>query len=138
MIAYVTVGVDDIARAERFYSAFLPGLGYELERYHGDLSYALPVAPGQTPVAPEFYVKSPFDGAPASAGNGTMVAFEAGSQSQVRDLHAAAVAAGGSDEGAPGFRASYGPNFYVAYLRDPQGNKIALFSSNPNEPGRDG
>ncbi len=136
MIAYVTIGVDDIERAERFYSAFLPALGYSLERYHGDLSYALPVKPGQPPL-PEFYVKAPFDGDPASAGNGTMVAFEAQTQSQVRDLHAAALAAGGSDEGQPGFRESYGPQFYVGYLRDPQGNKIALFSSNPNEPGRD-
>ncbi|WP_108815826.1 VOC family protein [Loktanella sp. Alg231-35] len=138
MIAYVTVGVDDIKRAERFYSAFLPSLGYGLETYHGDLSYALPVAPGQSPVQPEFYVKAPFDGQGASAGNGAMVAFEAGSQSEVRALHAAALAAGGSDEGQPGFRASYGAHFYVSYLRDPQGNKIALFSSNPNEPGRDG
>ena len=137
MIAYVTVGVDDIGRAERFYSAFLPALGYKLEYYHGDLSYALPQQYDQSVASPEFYVKSPFDGAPASAGNGTMVAFEARSQSQVRELHAAAVAAGGFDEGRPGFRASYGPRFYVGYLRAPQGNKIALFSSNPDEPGRD-
>jgi len=78
------------------------------------------------------------DGQPASAGNGAMVAFEALNQKQVRELHTAALAAGGSDEGAPGFRESYGPRFYVGYLRDPQGNKIALFSSNPDEPGRDG
>lgn len=138
MIAYVTVGVDDIARAERFYSAFLPTLGYGLEKFHGDLSYVLPVKPGQSPVQPDFYVKSTFDGGPASAGNGTMIAFEARSQMQVRDLHAAALVAGGSDEGQPGFRDSYGPHFYVGYLRDPQGNKIALFSSDPDEPGRDG
>ena len=50
---------------------------------------------------------------------------------------ATALAAGGSDEGQPGFRATYGPRFYVSYLRDPQGNKIALFSDNPAEPGRD-
>ena len=67
-----------------------------------------------------------------------MIAFEAGSQAQVREFHSAALAAGGSDEGQPGFRDAYGPHFYVGYLRDPQGNKIALFSSNPNEPGRDG
>lgn len=138
MIAYVTVGADDIARAKRFYSAFLPALGYELEEGPAGLSYALPVQPGQSPVLPDFYVKPTFDGRPASAGNGSMVAIEARNQKQVRDLHAAALFAGGSDEGQPGFRALYGPQFYVGYLRDPQGNKIALFSSNPNEPGRDG
>ena len=138
MIAYVTVGADDIARAKRFYSAFLPALDYELEEGPEGLSYTLPVPPGQSPVFPDFYVKPTFDGHPASAGNGAMIAFEARNQSQVRDLHSAALAAGGFDEGQPGFRASYGPHFYVGYLRDPQGNKIALFSSDPNEPGREG
>lgn len=138
MIAYVTVGADDIARAKQFYSAFLPALDYGLKEGAEGLSYALPVEPGQSPVLPDFYVKPTFDGHPASAGNGVMVAFEATTQSQVRDLHAAALAAGGFDEGQPGFRAAYSPNFYVSYLRDPQGNKIALFSSNPGEPGRDG
>lgn len=138
MIAYVIVGVDDVARAKEFYSTFLPALGYELEEGPEGLSYTLPVQPGQSPVMPDFYVKPPFDGRPATTGNGSMVAFEARNQKQVRDLHAAALMAGGSDEGQPGFRASYGPQFYVGYLRDPQGNKIALFSSNPNEPGRDG
>lgn len=138
MIGYVTVGADDIARARRFYSAFLPALGYALEEGPEGLSYALPAIPGQVAALPDFYVKPPFDGRPASAGNGAMVAFAAGSQQPVRALHAAALRAGGTDEGPPGFRASYGPNFYVGYLRDPQGNKIALYSSNPDEPGRDG
>ena len=138
MIAYVTVGADDIALAKRFYSAVLPALGYGLKEGPEGLSFALPVASGQSPVLPDFYVKPTFDGHPASAGNGAMVAFEASSQQQVRDLHAAALSAGGSDEGQPGFRASYGPHFFVGYLRDPQGNKIALFSSDPNEPSRDG
>ena len=137
MIGYVTVGVDDMVRAERFYSSFLPALGYEVEEYHGDLSYILPAQPGQSQVQPDFYVKSPFNGDPASTGNGSMVAFQARTQKQVRELHAAALDAGGSDEGQPGFRASYGPHFFVGYLRDPQGNKIALFSCDPSELGRD-
>lgn len=58
-------------------------------------------------------------------------------QWQVRDLYAAALAAGGTNEGAPGFRAAYSAAFYVGDLRDPKGNKIALFSNNPQEPGRD-
>lgn len=136
MIAYVTVGADDIARAKRFYSAVLPALGYGLTEGPEGLSYGLPVAPGQPAVYPDFYVKPTFDGRPASAGNGAMVAFEARSQAQVRSLHASALVAGGTDEGQPGFRAAYGPHFYVAYLRDPEGNKLALFSANPTEPGR--
>ena len=54
MIAYVTVGADDIICAEQFYSAFLPALGYGLKKFHGDLSYMLPVEPGQSPVRPDF------------------------------------------------------------------------------------
>lgn len=138
MIAYITVGADDVARAKRFYSAFLPALDYELEEGPEGLSYVPPKQPDQSAALPEIYVKPPFDGRPASAGNGVMIAFEARSQKQVRDLHSAAIAAGGSDEGQPGFRDAYGPHFYVGYIRDPQGNKIALFSSDPNEPGRDG
>lgn len=138
MISYVTVGADDIPRAKRFYAAFMPALGYGFEEGPEGLSYMLPPQAGQPAISPDYYVKPTFDGRPASAGNGAMVAFEAQSQQQVRDLHAAALAAGGQDEGQPGFRDAYGANFYVGYLRDPQGNKIALFSSNPDEPGRDG
>lgn len=138
MISYVSVGANDIARAKRFYSAFLHTLGYKLLEGPEGLSYVLPTPPGQTAMFPDFYVKPPFDGQSASCGNGAMVAFQACTQKQVRELHAAALIAGGTDEGQPGFRAAYGPQFYVGYLRDPQGNKIALFSSNPDEPGRDG
>lgn len=137
MIAYVTIGADDIALAKQFYQAILPNLGYKLKEGPEGLSYALPVPKGQRPIHPDFYVKPTFDGQPATAGNGTMVAFEARNQAQVRTLHDAAMSAGGANEGQPGFRAAYGPNFYVGYLRDPQGNKIALFSSNPDEAGRD-
>lgn len=138
MISYVTVGADDIPRARRFYSAFMSVLGYRLSEGPEGLSYTLPVPPGGQWVSPDYYVKPTFNGQPASAGNGAMVAFCAANQQQVRDLHAAALAAGGLDEGQPGFRDAYGPHFYVGYLRDPQGNKIALYSDNPDDPGRDG
>ena len=138
MISYVTFGADDIPRAKQFYSAFLPALGYKLEDGPEGLSYALAERPGEPAVLPEFYVKPPFDGCPASVGNGAMIAFQARSQQEVRDLHSAALAANGRDEGQPGFRDAYGARFYVGYFRDPQGSKIALFSNNPDEPGRDG
>ena len=136
MVAYLSVGASDMTRAKRFYTAFLPALGYALEESEEGLSFALIRTSPDCPAPPEFYVKPPFDGQPTSAGNGSMVTFEASNQAQVRALYAAALAAGGTDDGAPGFRAAYGPRFYVGYLRDPQGNKIALFSSNPDEPGR--
>lgn len=134
MIAYVTVGADDITKAKRFYSAFLPALGYQLSEGPEGLSYVLPVGAGQGSTLPDFYVKPPFDGAPATAGNGAMVAFEAVNQQQVRDLHRAAILAGGTDEGTPGFRKAYSPQFFVGYIRDPQGNKIALFSNSAKDP----
>lgn len=137
MIGYVTVGVEDMTLAKRFYCAFLPALGYSLEEVDGELSFSLPREPGQSLVFPEFYVKHPFNRQPPSPGNGNMTAFEAKNQAQVRALHAAALAAGGTNDGSPGFREIYSPHFYVGYLRDPQGNKIALFSSNLDEPGRD-
>jgi catechol 2,3-dioxygenase-like lactoylglutathione lyase family enzyme len=135
MIGYVTVGADDLVGAKRFYSAFLPALGYTLHEGPEGLSYALSAPSGGQ--LPEFYVKPPFDGGRASVGNGVMIAFQAQNQQQVRVLHGAALDAGGTDEGQPGFRAAYGPNFYVGYLRDPQGNKIALYSDSRDEPGRD-
>ncbi len=133
MIAYVTIGSNDIARSKRFYTAVLPALGYSLSEGPEGLSFA----PGDPANGPDFYVKPPFNGAAATAGNGAMTAFEVPTQAEVRALHAAALAAGGTSDGAPGFRADYSPGFYVGYLRDPDGNKIALFSDNPSEPTRD-
>lgn len=136
MIGYVTVGADDLQRAQNFYSAFLPSLGYQLEVSSEGLGYSIPVAPDAQHGPPDLYVVPPYDGRPASFGNGTMIAFQVPTQQKVRELHSAALAAGGQNEGDPGFRAAYGEHFYVGYLRDPQGNKIALFCNNKLEPRR--
>ncbi|NNF92354.1 MAG: VOC family protein [Boseongicola sp.] len=120
MIACATVGADEMARAKRLFSAFLPTLGYDFEVGPERLSYALPVRPGQPPVRPAFYVKPTLNGHPASAGNGSMVAFEARNQKQVRDLHRAAQIAGGSDNGQPGFRLQVFPAKPLSLDRSPQ------------------
>jgi hypothetical protein len=138
VIGYVTTGADDLLLAEAFYSSFLLRLGYQLRISGEGLSYSLPAAPGQPACSPDFYVKPPHDGKPASVGKGAMVAFQVPSQHMVRDLHSAALASGGQNEGDPGFRAAYREHFYVGYLRDPQGNKIALFCNDRNEPRRPG
>lgn len=136
MIGYITLGVDDIALARRFYSAFLPRLGYAMEVSPEGLGFLIPETEAPENTHPKLYIRTPYDGQTASAGNGAMVAFQVETQALVRELHAAALGAGGRDEGVPGFRADYGPHFFVGYLRDPQGNKIALYCDNPNEPAR--
>ncbi|MBS7541790.1 VOC family protein [Ancylobacter oerskovii] len=136
MLSYVMVGSNDITQSEHFYSAFLPVLGYELKRWKGKLIYSLPGIPDRHNGPGAFYVVPPYDGEPATVGNGTMIAFRAQTHDDVRTLHAAGLKAGGTNEGAPGFRDDYGPRFYAAYLRDPLGNKIAIFCTNPREPAR--
>jgi len=138
VIAYITLGADDITLAETFYAAFLPKLGYTLDVSPEGLSCTLPKAAGDENGSVDLYVKPPYDKRNASSGNGTMVAFRVGTQALVRELHSAALANGGRNEGSPGFRAEYGANFYVCYLRDPQGNKIALFCNARGEPERPG
>lgn len=71
-------------------------------------------------------VGKPFDGRAAGVGNGTMVALNARSVEHIQQLHALALRTGGADEGAPGHRPQYGQGFHSAYVRDPDGNKLAF------------
>ena len=120
MILYLTLGTNDPARAIRFYDAALAPLGIGRRVTEDDeAGYGLP-GDGRC----RFWITRPFDGKPASVGNGSMPAFVAPDQAAVRAFHAAGLAAGGKDEGAPGLR-PYGPAFYAAYLRDPDGNKLS-------------
>jgi len=121
MLLYATLGTNDIDRAIRFYDAVFATLGgTRLEAADGWAGWGKGYDDGFS-----LWLCPPFDGQPASAGNGTMLTFAARSGAQVRAFHQAALAHGGSDEGAPGTRDSYGPDFYVAYVRDPDGNKLA-------------
>ena len=70
----------------------------------------------------------PFDGGPPSVGNGSMLGFRCPDEATVDPVHALALAHGGSDEGGPGTREAYGPDFYVAYARDPLGPQAQLLS----------
>lgn len=125
MFTYLTLGTADIARARRFYDAALAPLGHaRVPDYGDDRSDAW----GLGDPGPHLWVTMPFDGRPASAGNGTMAAFLAPSPAAVEAFHAAALAHGGTSEGAPGLRPQYGPAFFAAYVRDPDGNKLAAIN----------
>lgn len=129
MLSYVYSGTNDLAAATAFYDAVLAPLGM-LRVVTNDPTWDA-VSAGWGLYDDDrreelaFWVGLPFDGQPASAGNGSMVAFRAERREQVDAFHAAALAAGGTSEGAPGIRPHYGPNFYCAYVRDLDGNKLA-------------
>ncbi len=119
MIGYVTLGTNDLPRAAAFYDALLAELGakrlWEFERG---------IAWGVSPQAPSLAVMKPFDGQPASRGNGTMVALVVQTPAQVAQLHAKALQLGATDEGAAGPR---GSTFHCGYFRDLDGNKLNVF-----------
>jgi catechol 2,3-dioxygenase-like lactoylglutathione lyase family enzyme len=121
MFSHVTIGARDLSRAFEFYDAALAPLGIHRvpgTKYAGWASWQ---RPGE---AVRLWVGKPQNGQPASNGNGWMVAFTAPSRAAVDAAYAAALAAGGSDEGAPGPRPQFAPDYYGAYVRDPEGNKL--------------
>lgn len=124
MFSHVSVGCSDLAAASRFYDALLTPLGLtrRIVQRDGGPPAACWVRAGSA--MPRFYVYSPFDGQPCSAGNGAMVAFAARTTTEVDAAYAAGMAEGGRDEGPPGPRPRYGDGYYGAYLRDPDGNKL--------------
>jgi len=124
MISYVTLGSDDLPRLARFYDAVLAPLGQR--RCHTDDTYVGWGPDGVDDAPASLWLCRPFDGGQASVGNGTMVALHAATRAQVHAVHAAALTHGARDEGAPGPRPHYGPHFYAAYFRDPEGHKIAV------------
>ncbi|MDE0942719.1 MAG: VOC family protein [Alphaproteobacteria bacterium] len=118
MFSHITVGTNDIDRAKAFYDPVLGTLGQE-RFMAGDTYAAYGVVDDD-----QFWLLTPFNKASASAGNGNHVAFLAPNRAAVDAFHAAALDNGGSDEGAPGLRPHYHANYYGAYVRDPDGNKI--------------
>lgn len=123
MIGYVMVGTNDLDRAAGFYDALLAPLDLvEVERTETYSAYAPVDAKG----AIEFYVTTPFDERPATAGNGAMIALVAPSKPALEQFHKAGLESGGTDEGAPGPREE-GSDTCYAYIRDLDGNKICAF-----------
>ena len=130
LFTYIYLGTNDLERATRFYDAAMAVLG-QRRCVTGDpgwdrIAAGWGIYENDGAVELALWVGLPFDGRPATVSNGAMVALRAASWRQVDDFHSAALAAGGSSEGAPGLRLHYGPDFYAAYVRDPDGNKLAI------------
>ncbi|MGE0045211.1 MAG: VOC family protein [Hyphomonadaceae bacterium] len=119
---HVSVGVADVAKAKRFYDAILPPLGMRAlmpVEINGTL-----VAVGYGETHPAFWIGLPINGQPASMGNGVHIAFTAPDRAAVDAFYLAALANGGVEDGGPGLRTEYHPDYYAAFVRDPEGNKI--------------
>jgi catechol 2,3-dioxygenase-like lactoylglutathione lyase family enzyme len=129
MISHVHLGVTDFERAFAFYASLMERLGHKLKFSEPAKSWA-----GWMPAnaaRPLFLIGRPFDGGCATPGNGQMVALLAPNRDAVDACHAAAMANGATDEGPPGPRPHYHPNYYGAYFRDPDGNKLCICCHDP-------
>lgn len=126
MFSHVTLGTNDWQRARPFWIAVMDVLGHPVmfER-DGGIAFGLPTGP-------KTFIGPPFDGHEARAGNGVHIAYLVPDRATVDAFHAAALAHGGSDEGAPGLRAHYHPNYHGAYVRDPDGNKLQAVCHSAN------
>jgi catechol 2,3-dioxygenase-like lactoylglutathione lyase family enzyme len=124
MLHYITVGTNDLERSKAFYDPVLATLGMVCSaNQNNEIGYGMAnPLPGQR--ARFFYATKPFLEYPATWGNGTLVALTAPSRAAVQAFHAAALANGGTDDGAPGLR-PYHASFYSCYVRDPDGNKLS-------------
>jgi len=119
MIGYVTVGTNDLPRALEFYEKLFTSTG-ATRIFEGEQG----VAWSNGPMSPGFGVMKPFNGEPATFGNGTMIAMVMDSKADVDKFYNTAISLGAKDDGPPGQRSD---NFYAGYFRDFDGNKIAAF-----------
>lgn len=119
MIGYTTIGVTDMEKAKAFYTELLADLGASLLM---DMDRIAFIGTGMD--APMLSICIPYNGSDPQPGNGNMVAITAPSKDKVDELHAKAISLGGSCEGEPGQRIP--DMFYGAYIRDPDGNKLAF------------
>lgn len=126
MIGYAMLGTNDLPKATAFYDAVLGSIG--LKRL---MEFPKGPAYGLDPAKPMLSIAIPYDDAPATVGNGTMIAIAAGTRAHVDTLHAHALAHGGACEGPPGIRGLEEHGFYAAYFRDLDGNKLCGFAVGP-------
>jgi len=126
-IDHVSVGVTNMKRSKAFYDAALAPLGmtpvYPVE-INGEL---VGVGYGEAN-KPSFWIQLPINGQAASMGNGVHIAFRANAREQVDAFYLAAIEQGGIEDGRPGLRTEYHPDYYGAFVRDPDGNKIEACS----------
>ena len=129
MLSHVFIGINDFERAHRFYKSLMDILVNELRFHDAAKGWCGWYSAGKT--RPLLVIGKPFDGEPHTPGNGQMVALAAASRAQVQSLYDAAMAHGGICEGPPGLRPQYHPDYFGAYFRDTEGNKLCVVCHAP-------
>lgn len=124
VISHIFLGVSDFNRALSFYGSVMDELGLALKFSDPEKPWAAWSSPNAP--RPLLLIGAPYDGLAASPGNGNMVALLAPTRAAVDRAHAAALANGGTCDGPPGLRLNYHPDYYGAYFRDPDGNKLCV------------
>jgi len=126
MFSHVTLGTNDLEKALSFYDAMVAPLGLaRLNTYPEGAGYGLKGG------RPQLWVVRPLDKQAASVGNGITIGLDAPDRAAVDAAYAAAMSRGAKDEGAPGLRPHYHPNYYGAYVRDLDGNKLCIVCHKP-------
>ena len=123
VVSYITIGANEIEEALAFFDPVLAALDHRRVWLNGDWAGYGPAGDDHGTIL----ICAPFDGQAARAGNGIMIGLHADSPEQVDAFHVAAMASGGGCEGPPGARPDYGEGYYLAYVRDPTGNKLSAF-----------
>ena len=125
IISHISIGTNNFDLAVVFYDKILSTLGCnQIMKHPGAVAYGKEF--------PEFWVQTPYDGAPATEGNGSHIGFIANTKKAVHEFHEAALSLGGKNDGAPGPRPDYGEAYYGCFIRDLDGNKIEATFWNEN------
>src|SRR5579862_3102295 len=132
MLSHVTLGTNNLIQARNFYDQVLNILNcfrvHEDDQYIG---YCQGIGEDKRPLKPIFWICKPYDNNPASVGNGTHIAFMTEERHNVNRAYHLAISLGASDEGPPGLRPHYHENYYGAFFRDLDGNKIQICCHQP-------
>jgi catechol 2,3-dioxygenase-like lactoylglutathione lyase family enzyme len=120
-LAYVTIGTNDPEAAKPFYAAVMAELGATMTADYAGFTFCYDLPDGG-----RIWVTRPQNKEAATAGNGVTIGITTDGEARVNAAHTAAIKSGGVNEGDPGPRPDYGPEFYGAYVRDLDGNKLAL------------
>lgn len=118
---YVMVGSNDVNKARHYYDEVMPVIGGTIAVDYMPHAFCYELRGGV-----RFWVSTPHNNEAAMAGNGNMVGILCENEAEVQAVHAMALSSGASNEGDPGPRPQYGPDFYGAYIRDLDGNKMSF------------